>query len=146
VDRRAIALVSCVKSKRAVTSEARHIYASALFVKSRAWAERHCDGWYILSARYGLVSPTARIEPYEQTLKDMSAGERREWARRVFAQMQENRLLLPGTTFVWLAGQSYKRDLASLLAAYAQQDPMEGLPIGKRLQWLTHAPPDWRRQ
>jgi hypothetical protein len=139
--KRRIGLVSCVKSKRPEPAAAADLYTSALFEKSRAWVEGNCDGWFILSARYGLLAPDARVDPYEQTLKEMSAGERRAWANRVLAQMREVGLLTGGTTFVWLAGMPYKRDLAELLSAYDQEDPMQGLPIGKRLQWLTeHAP------
>ncbi|MCK4872833.1 MAG: hypothetical protein KAS72_08925 [Phycisphaerales bacterium] len=132
-----IALVSCVKSKRSSDSPARDLYTSALFRKMRAYAERNADGWYVLSAKYGLVHPGTIIEPYELTLKTMSRAERRAWADAVHKQMQAQGLLQPGRTFLWLAGRPYKEDLAGLLAGYSQEDPLAGMQIGVRLQWLN---------
>lgn len=141
IQTRKVALVSCVKSKRSVPTAAGDLYTSALFLKSRAWVRGNCDAWFILSAKYGLLHPDAVVEPYEQTLKTLTANERRAWADRVTAQMQTAGLLVPGTTFIWLAGMPYKQDLAGLLSDYRQEDPMAGLPIGRRLQWLTENAP-----
>ncbi len=132
-----IALVSCVKSKKAQASPARDLYTSALFRKMRAYAERNADRWYILSAKYGLVHPDSMIEPYELTLKTMSRAERRNWADNTHGQMAGQGLLQPGTRFLWLAGRPYMEDLARLLAEQAQENPMAGMPIGVRLHWLT---------
>lgn len=132
-----VALVSCVKSKQGHAAPARELYTSALFTKARAWAEQHCDAWFVLSAKYGLVQPDEMIAPYELTLNTMASAERRVWARRVYGQMQTAGLLDPSTTFVWLAGAKYKADLATLLSVYPQQDPLVGLPLGKRLRWLS---------
>lgn len=138
---RKIGLVSCVMSKRQVPSAAADLYTSALFLKSRAWVQRHCDAWFILSAKHGLLTPETRVKPYELTLKHLDAGKRRAWARQVREQMEKAGVLASGTAFVWLAGMPYKENLAGLLSSYPQEDPMVGLPIGKRLQWLTaHAP------
>jgi cytoplasmic iron level regulating protein YaaA (DUF328/UPF0246 family) len=38
---------------------------------------------FILSAKYGLLNPNDIIEPYEQTLKMMKAGEGRALAKSV---------------------------------------------------------------
>jgi alkanesulfonate monooxygenase SsuD/methylene tetrahydromethanopterin reductase-like flavin-dependent oxidoreductase (luciferase family) len=99
-----VALVSCVKSKRSEPSAARDLYVSALFQKSRAWAERHCDGWYVLSAEHGLLSPDQRVAPYEKTLDRARRKERRALAENVHRQLGDLGLLGPGISFVWLAG------------------------------------------
>jgi hypothetical protein len=138
---RRVALVSCVKSKQLRPALAKDLYTSALFTKARAWAERNCDEWFILSAKYGFVNPDQMLEPYEMTLNTMRTGERRQWADRVFRQMDAAGVLSRETTFVWLAGSNYKSDLARLLNGYEQADPMEGLGIGKRLQWLSRPRP-----
>lgn len=132
-----IALVSCVKQKQAAPAPARDLYTSALFQKSRAFAERHADAWFILSAKYGLLRPEQQIAPYEMTLKDMRAEARRGWAARVHVQMQQLDLLRSGVEFLWLAGAAYQQKLAKLLQAYPQHDPLRGLRMGERLQWLS---------
>jgi hypothetical protein len=132
-----IGLVSCVKSKRDQPALACDLYTSPLFRKARAWAQSRCTRWYILSAKYGLVSPDEVIEPYELTLKVMSPSERVCWADRVRNQMEEAGLLQPCSSFIWLAGAAYKTDLSRLLSEFPQEDPMLGMAIGQRLKWLT---------
>lgn len=134
-----IALVSCVKKKHALPCAARDMYTSPLFRKARAYAEMVADTWFILSAQYGLIRPDTSIEPYEQTLKEASASQRRAWAAHVYEQMRASGLLAPGTQFIWLAGMIYQRDLAKLLRGYEQLDPLRGMRIGERLSWLTRA-------
>lgn len=132
-----IGLVSCVKQKRSVPAPAKELYVSPLFKKSRQWAERNCDKWYVLSAKYGLVCPNQVIEPYELTLKSFGAERRRQWAQDVFEVMKQKGLLRAGVKFTWLAGRDYNKELSLLLGAYYQTDPMEGLRMGERLGWLS---------
>ena len=131
-----IALVSCVKGKRDSPCTAKDLYTSGLFRKSRDYAEQNADRWFVLSAKYGLVSPEKFIEPYEQTLKGTRVRERREWAARVHAQMQQQGLLHDGVSFLWLAGQNYQRELRKLLSPFPQNDPLAGKRIGPRKAWL----------
>ena len=85
-----ITLFSCVKTKRSVPSQAKDLYRSDYaFKKASKYAELTSDYWYILSAKYKLVSPDQVIPPYEKTLKDMSVGDRRDWAYEVFENLLE---------------------------------------------------------
>ncbi len=131
-----IALVSCVKSKAASPRAAKDLYTSALFRYQRAYAERHADRWFIISAKYGLIHPDAVIDPYEQTLSGAPVAARREWARRVFQQMESAGLTAECKTFLWLAGQAYQKELSKLLDAHEHIDPLAGMGIGHRLGWL----------
>lgn len=137
IKHRKIALLSCVKKKLSTPAPAKDLYISPLFQKSQEWAERNCTAWFILSARYGFVLPSSRLKPYEQTLKSLSEQEKREWALDVFSQMKERGILKPGVQFIWLAGRDYKEHLSLLLNQYPQLDPMNGMKMGKRLQWLN---------
>jgi hypothetical protein len=107
-----------------------------LFQKSRAWAERNCDEWLILSAKHGLVEPDAELEPYDETLAALSRSQRRDWAEGVFADLYRRRVL--DGTLVFLAGQTYRQDLVRLLckAGALATAPMAGLSIGRQMQWL----------
>ncbi len=67
---------------------AKDLYSSPLFRQCREFAERTCDRWHILSAKYNFLDPETRIGYYENTLYKMPAREREEWARRVYAQLQ----------------------------------------------------------
>ena len=77
-------LVSCVKTKSDVPCKSRDLYTSALFQKSRKIAEFEGDKWFILSAKYGLLSPEEVVCPYNETLIKMPKKERLEWSVDVY--------------------------------------------------------------
>ena len=120
-------------------AHAEQLYTSTLFKKSREWAMENCDEWYVLSAKYGLVRPSKRVEPYEKTMKEMSISARLQWAGRVYRMMGQAGLLREGVIFIWLSGRDYKNDLSELLKKYQQEDPMEHRRMGERLKWLNLA-------
>ena len=112
------------------------LYRSPWFGFARAWVEREAAPWYILSARYGLVHPDTEIAPYDETLNTMGVAQRREWATRVKAQMDET--LLDAGEVVVFAGQRYREFLDDYLRGRfdSVKVPMEGLRIGQQLSWL----------
>lgn len=134
---RTIALVSCVSSKEPHAAPARDLYTSALFRKAREYAERNADAWYVLSAKYGLVDPNRVIEPYDVTLNRMGVAQRRAWAAKVRLELEK--VVRPGDTVVMLAGAHYREGLMGALRARGVrvEVPMQGLGIGKQLQWLS---------
>ena len=129
-------LVSCVSAKRSTRAKAKDLYASPWFIKARAYVEKMGQAWFILSAQYGLVHPETVISPYEQTLNAMGIEPRRAWAHKVLGQLAPH--LAGVESVVFLAGQRYREHLEPALRerAIAVTVPMEGLPIGKQLQWL----------
>ena len=129
-----IALVACGSRKRETASEAVHLYTGTLFTLSLEYAHRRqVDAFYILSAKHGLLSPDAVIEPYDVTLYRLSAKERRAWARKVVQQLQQH-ADLGADHFVILAGTRYREHRLPYLSSF--ETPLEGLPIGKQLQYL----------
>jgi hypothetical protein len=133
-----IYLVSCVGKKRTDTAKAKDLYASEWFFRARAFVERTGCPWFILSAKFGLVSPDQAIPPYEQTLNDMPRAERQAWAGRVQEQM--NGVLPDAGRCVVLAGQRYREFLMDCLThRYTTEVPMQGLAIGNQLRWLGHS-------
>ena len=134
-----IALVSCVKSKRVAASPARDLYTSQLFRGLSAYAEAHADAWYILSAEHGVLRPDDVIAPYEKTLTTMRKRDRVAWAGRVQPQLLE---ILPSSAeVILLAGARYREGIEFFLRqhGFSVSTPMEGLGIGKQLQWLNRA-------
>jgi hypothetical protein len=94
------------------------------------------DRWFILSAKHGLLRPDEVVAPYEETLNTMSADRRRAWASAVCRQLME--VTSPGDTLVFLAGSRYREGLIPELLhrGCKVEVPMEGLTIGRQLQWL----------
>ena len=132
-----VALVACVGKKNPEPMAARDLYASDWFRKASAYAARTADEWYILSAKYGLISPKTVTEPYNETLKRMPAAARRIWAKRVMSDLTQR--LRPSDGVMILAGQRYRADLLDPLRRMGctVQIPMQGLRIGEQLAWLN---------
>lgn len=124
-----IGLVACSGDKRHGRHRAADLYQSTLFRKSREYAEKNCDIWFILSARHGLVRPDDQIESYDQTLNEMPMDQRKEWSARVRQQLHPYQ----GDDIVVLAGNRY----CEWTDGFKVTRPMQGMGIGQQLQWLT---------
>ena len=134
-----LCLVSCVARKLSRSAPAKDLYTSDLFRKTRSLVEARGWTWLILSAKHGIVDPEQVIEPYEKTLKTMAVAERRDWAEECLDALEPH---LEGVqSVVFLAGATCLEFLAPVLRdrGIEVHDPMAGLPIGKRLAWLSRA-------
>jgi len=132
-----IALVTCVSSKHNSPMPAGELYCSELFRKMSAYTKNNSDEWYILSAKYGLLSPKTVIASYEKTLNRMSTIERREWSRKVLNDLKQ--VLSPGDQVIILAGIRYREHLMEPIRKMGCKVsvPMEGLRFGEQLSWLN---------
>lgn len=130
-----ICLVGCGKTKLSRPARAKDIYTGPLFKAAREFAEG-CDGWWILSARYGLLDPQSRIEPYNMRLPS-SALERHRWGL-VAATGLTSRMAGLGYQVLVLAGADYADPICSVLRerGVVCKRPLEGLGIGQRLAWF----------
>jgi len=131
-----IGLISCVKTKRDGSATPKDLYTSSNFKKMRVYAEQNHDEWWILSAKHGLLDPDGDpIEPYDDTLRNATKSQKRDWAARIVEQMEEHDLLREETTFVIHAGQDYYEELIPLLEQVTVEIPTEGLGIGEKQAW-----------
>jgi hypothetical protein len=139
---RRIGLVGCVKQKARAPLPARDLYISELFRGRRAYVERSCNEWWILSAKHGLVHPEDVLAPYDETLKDASTVARRCWSREVFAALVEHVTPVLGESFEIHAGAEY-RDYGLVEGlrgrGYGVQIPTEGMAIGVQLRFYKQA-------
>ncbi len=130
-----IVLLSCVSLKRSYKTQAKDLYISPLFLKSLEYARQmNPDAIYVLSAKYGLLDLNTEVEPYNVTLLNMPASEVRTWAKKVVNQLTACSDLQKDH-FILLAGLKYRKYLIPYLSSY--EIPLEGMPIGKQLQFLT---------
>jgi hypothetical protein len=135
-----IGLVGCVATKANEPRPARDLYISPLFRGRRTYVERTCERWFILSAKHGLVSPERVLEPYDETLRGISAQARRRWSQGVLAKLQRSVGHLGGHTFEIHAGVDYRNFglVAGLHAKGAKVDiPTEGLRQGEQLAFYN---------
>jgi len=139
--RRRVGLISCVKKKALEPKPAKELYTSPYFRAMRAYVEKTCDEWWILSALHHLLDPCQVTSPYNLTLKEMGRAEQRAWATRVLEQLKIEYPSPDDVEFEIHGGTEYTRDLVPLLrsAGYDVVQPVPSLPIGKRLQWYKDA-------
>jgi hypothetical protein len=131
-----ITLVACSKSKASRKSSAAALYRSPLFRKSLLYALSQSGTIYILSAKYGLLTLSETIEPYDVTLKSLSVSRRAEWA----AELQLSQKITKKDKAVVLAGRDYYDPLMPhLLKIGCQIDlPLHNQSFGHRLRCLKH--------
>lgn len=134
-----VGLVQCGGMKQPQTVEAKDLYQGELFKKSRAWVERNCDEWGILSAKHSLVLPDEKLAPYDQTLQKMGPQWRFGWAQstshRIYTTWGED------TDYVLLAGELYRlpfdrENFRGIPDRVTFEAPMAGLGLGEQLSWL----------
>lgn len=136
-----IYLVSCVSKKHDGAHAAKDLYCSDLFIKSRKYVEQHLekgDKWFILSAKYGLVSPETQIEKYDKTLNKMYKVDRYLWATKEVIPALEKELD-DTSEIVFLAGKNYTEFLTQYLDTKKVKytDLLKGKKIGERLSFLS---------
>ena len=130
-----VVLISCVSKKLHHKSKAQDLYVSPLFKKNLQYAKSlNSDNIFILSAKYGLLRLNEEIEPYDKTLNKMRSNEIKEWANSVLNQLKKS-TDIENDEFIFLAGNNYRKFLFPHIKHY--NIPIQGLSIGKQLQWLT---------
>jgi hypothetical protein len=102
-----VGLVGCVKSKQSQAAPARELYVSPLFRGRRAWVERTCDRWFILSAKHGLVEPDRVLAPYDEILMDLPRAVRRAWSAGVVQALEHAIGQVSGVVIELHAGSAY---------------------------------------
>ena len=147
-----IALIACSKIKHPAGKDgpipARQLYSpSTLFssaVRHVETSDPHGGGWYVLSARHGVLAPDDKITHYDEAMTDLPAPHRRAWARRVVDQLRERGLLGHGHTWEIHAGKAYSTDLTEALTGLGERwvDPLAGKMIGQRKGFYRAATED----
>lgn len=125
---RTIGLLACAKEKQTGLHNAGDLYQSHLFSLGKSYLERHCDAWFILSAKHGLLHPETQIENYDITLNSFSSRQRFEWAGSVWKDLEVIVKAQPVKVII-LAGRNYREHLEILLteAGCCVDVPMAGL-------------------
>jgi len=131
-----------VKTKRAIRSRAEDLYTSPLFRGRRAYVDRTCQRWFILSAKHGLLEPDDLIEPYDVTLTAQSVSERRSWSELVVRDLSTRLGELSAYVFEIHAGAAY-RDFGLVAGLQARGVvvviPTERLSQGAQLAFYAAA-------
>lgn len=131
-----IAIISCTKMKQEFPCDVKTMYQkSELFSKIVKYVEcQEYTEWFVISAKYGLLSSKQIIEPYDITLNNMKASERKKWA-----EITANQIIELGVSEIdFYAGKKYREYLIPILEdkSIICNVPMKGLGIGQQLKFL----------
>lgn len=129
-------LVACVSRKLDRRATAADLYRSDWFRKARTLVEEAGARWFVLSAAHGLVRPQQHLDPYDVTLRDLPAAERRLWGERTVGQLRRTLGPRHSGPLVFLAGRFYREPLLHFAGERAVM-PMAGMGIGQQTAWLA---------
>lgn len=134
-----IALVSGVHPQFEHAMPARWLYHAEWFLVAAALAETASTGWFILSARYGLLHPDQKIAPYALTLSDLSPSQRQAWAAGVLHSLTQ--MLQPGDRLLLLAEPDGHSALFTVLenSKWRLAAPLSGMTAASQLIWMQNA-------
>lgn len=134
--RRLVVLVGCGSKKAAIPKRAADLYLGNLFQAAKAHAEQLGATWRILSARFGVLKPEERVEPYNQKMWRQQL-ERTQWGISAATSLTYE---MGGKDFdvLVLAGEDYAEPICRALESRGIRcdRPLRGLGVGKRLQWF----------
>jgi hypothetical protein len=74
-----IAVIPCTNQKSATGGPAREVWTGAHFQLVLAHAEHFYDKVFIMSYKYGFISPETVIDPYDINIKNEPAAARLKW-------------------------------------------------------------------
>lgn len=142
-----ILLIGCGATKLDHEAPARDLYTGSIFRARRTYAEASGCHWWILSGKYGLLSPECVIAPYDYNLAAQCLPDRAAWAVGVAQQLLD---LLPDhvddlrrTLFEIHAGETYADRLRDVLIAVGWNAswPVRGLSQGQLLAFYKAKSP-----
>lgn len=124
------ALVGCGASKIVTAGPvpAKDLYTSTYFAKKREFAERHCDAWWVLSAKHEAILSDATIQTYDRTMDDVQVE---GWARSVRVTLHhcDAKWVGEDSELVVLAGRDYVDPIRDELE---RMDSDDGLGVSVR--------------
>lgn len=140
--KRKIGLLATARKKASNPSAAIDLYISPLFVKSVQYAQQHYDDFYFFSAKEGLLTRDKYIEPYNVSIKNYSASEKREWAQKVIQDLEHYHKPSQCKIFIhggWVYREFLQPELEK--AGFQFEVPLEGYSIGNQLKWYDEQNP-----
>lgn len=143
---RVCTVVSCGATKRDLepgeSIEARLLYDSSVHTCKDRYG-RHSDGYYIMSAEYGLVRHDTALASYDTTLEDLTDTQRRAWSRDVaddLASVVARRgfdavVFVGGRTYVGALEDRFDRIPAAVLTPWQTAEDVTG--VGRGMAWCN---------
>jgi hypothetical protein len=135
-DGMSVAIIPCTNQKSDVAGPAREVWAGAHFQLVLAHAEIHFDWTYVMSYKYGLITPDQLIEPYDLNIKNAAMREKLEWWLKLRTHIAEAAATKPRIVGVFTGNFERDRFIREWVRNGVRNVlvPWQGLGIGQRIQ------------
>lgn len=74
-----VAIIPCTNQKSTISGPAEEVWQGSHFQLTLYHAKKYYDRIFVMSYKYGLITPETVIDPYDIDIKTASAGEKLEW-------------------------------------------------------------------
>lgn len=131
-----VAIIPCTSQKSDVAGPAREVWTGAHFQLGLAYAEIYCDFTYVMSFKYGLITPDQKIQPYDLHIKNASIRERLEWWLKLREHVAEVAKANPRVVLVFTGDWERDRFVREWVRNGIREVvlPWQGLGLGQRMQ------------
>jgi hypothetical protein len=145
----AVAIIPCTNQKSDTPGPAREVWIGGHFQLVLAHAEIFYDRVYVMSYKYGLITPEQHIEPYDIDIRTAGAGDKLRW----WAKMKGNIKDLcetdpPLLVSLYTGNVERERIIREFVRNGVRQVlvPFDGASIGRRMEMVYDLEPPFDRE
>jgi len=131
-----VALIPCTNQKSENPGPAREVWVGHHFQTMLMHAEEFYDVTYIMSFKYGLITPDQHIEPYDTNIHKEPLVEQIKWRRMLTKQLIELCMDPPHVVGIYVgkADADWIEDFLFRNGVVHVIQPWRGMGIGDRIQ------------
>jgi hypothetical protein len=146
-DPRICSVVSCGEQKQDLddgeTVPARELYTSSVHSCKDKYG-RHSHGYFIASAKFGLVSPETELPEYNTNLDDLQPHEQRLWAQDILTDLIDHVRDQEFDAIVLIGGKTYvetclneARHISIPVPIFTPWQTLDFSGVGQGMSWCT---------
>lgn len=138
-----IIFVNACKTKTDRAGLAKEMYVGQFSEKAYRYATKiEHDKIFFLSTVFHVVEPDQEVSKVNKRFKNMSAIEKREWAKVTVSQIREKGIDVEKDELIFLTPKDYWEGIVSILQKKGKttenfKTPLIGLTQGKQIGWIT---------
>ena len=140
---RKIVFISACKTKIAEKGRAKDMYVGDFSKKAYKYATKiQHDAIFFLSPEFCVVEPDQEVFKVDKQFKDMTASEKRDWAKGSISQLIEKGIDVDKDELLFLTPKNYWKWIKEELQKNGKstvnfKTPLDGLSQGWQKNWIT---------
>ena len=144
----AVAIIPCTNQKSDIPGPAREVWIGAHFQLVLAHAEIFYDRIYVMSYKYGLITPEYHIEPYDIDIRTANAGDKLRWWAKMKGHIAELARTEPLLVSLYTGSVERERIIREFIKNDVKQIlvPFDGATVGRRMEMVYDLEPPFDRE